>query len=101
MGKIIEINGPIVTVELPRVRNGEQVRIGKLGLIGEVIGREGDNAIVQVYETTESVRPGEGVEPLGHPLSVELGPGLLGQIEVRAGETADLDRSGLTIRHRR
>ncbi len=80
MGKIIEINGPIVTVELPGVLNGEQVRIGNLGLIGEVIGRDGDQAIVQVYESTEGVRPGEAVEPLGHPLSVELGPGLLGGI---------------------
>ena len=73
VGKIVEINGPIVTVRLPRVLNGEQVRIGKLGLVGEVIGRDGDQAVVQVYESTESVRPGEDAEPLGHPLSVELG----------------------------
>jgi len=79
-GEIIEINGPIVTVRLPNVLNGEQVRIGKLGLIGEVIGREGDHAVVQVYESTESVCPGEDVDPLGHPLTVELGPGLLGGI---------------------
>ncbi len=96
MGKIIEINGPIVTVELPMVRNGEQVRIGKLGLIGEVIGREAERAIVQVYESTESVRPGEAVEPLGHPLSVELGPGLLGQIfdGVQRPLTAIFEQSG-------
>ncbi len=79
-GKIVEINGPIVTVRLPRVLNGEQVRIGKLGLVGEVIGRDGEQAVVQVYESTESVRPGEDAEPLGHPLAVELGPGLLGNI---------------------
>ncbi len=91
MGKIIEINGPIVTVELPRVRNGEQVRIGKLGLIGEVIGREGSTAIVQVYETTESVRPGESVEPLGHPLSVELGPGSAWPDLRRRATSADSD----------
>ena len=96
MGKILEINGPIVTVELPRVRNGEQVRIGKLGLVGEVIGREDNRAIVQVYESTESVRPGEAVEPLGHPLSVELGPGLLGQIfdGVQRPLTAIFEQSG-------
>ena len=77
MGSIIEINGPIVTVRLPGVLNGEQVRIGKLGLVGEVIGRDADCAVVQVYESTESLRPGEDAESLGHPLSVELGPGLL------------------------
>jgi V/A-type H+-transporting ATPase subunit A len=80
MGKIIEINGPLLRVQLPGVRNGEQVLIGNMGLVGEVIGREGGDAIVQAYEPTESVRPGEGVQAMGHPLSVELGPGLLGQI---------------------
>jgi V/A-type H+-transporting ATPase subunit A len=80
MGEIIEINGPIVTVHLPGVRNGEQVRIGRMGLVGEVISLDGEEAVVQVYESTESVKPGETVEALDHPLSVELGPGLLGQI---------------------
>jgi len=80
MGEIIEINGPIVTVHLPGVRNGEQVRIGRMGLVGEVLSLDGEEAVVQVYESTESVKPGETVETLGHPLSVELGPGLLGQI---------------------
>ncbi len=80
MGKITEINGPIVIVELPNVRTGEQVKVGRLGLVGEVIAREGKRAVVQVYESTESMCPGENAEPLGFPLSVELGPGLLGQI---------------------
>ena len=57
MGSVVEINGPLVTARLPGVVNGEQVRIGKLGLTGEVIGRDSDNATIQVYETTESVRP--------------------------------------------
>ena len=80
MGSIIEINGPIVTVRLPGVLNGEQVRIGKLGLVGEVIGRDADSAGGQGDGSTESLRPGEDAESLGHPLSVELGPGLLGNI---------------------
>ena len=79
-GKIIEVNGPIVTIHFPGIRNGEQVRVGKLGLMGEVISLEGEQAIIQVYESTESLRPGEEVQALGHPLSVELGPGLMGQI---------------------
>jgi V/A-type H+-transporting ATPase subunit A len=80
MAKVIEVNGPLVTVELEGVRTGEQVRIGRLELTGEVIGRHGPRALVQMYEPTESLRPGEPVQALGHPLSVELGPGLLGGI---------------------
>ncbi|MCK5522731.1 MAG: V-type ATP synthase subunit A [Thiomargarita sp.] len=79
-GEIIAVNGPIVTVELPGVRNGEQVRVGQLNLMGEVIRLDGKQATVQVYESTESLRPSDVVHTLGHPLSVELGPGLLGKI---------------------
>lgn len=80
MGEVTEINGPIVTIRQPGIRNGEQVKIGRLGLIGEVIHIRREDALVQVYESTESLHPGEQVTGLGHPLSVELGPGLLGQI---------------------
>jgi V/A-type H+-transporting ATPase subunit A len=80
MGRIIEINGPIVTVDLPGVRNAEQVKVGDLGLVGEVISLDGTTAVVQVYESTESLKPGQLAEALNRPLSVELGPGLLGQI---------------------
>jgi len=76
-GHIREINGPILRVELSGGRNGEQVRIGSLGIVGEIIALEGDDAIVQAYESTEGLRPGESVSGLGHPLTVELGPGLL------------------------
>ncbi len=79
-GVIREINGPIVTVRLPGIRNGEQVRVGGQGLVGEVIELNGETAVVQVYESTEGLRPGEPAEALGWPLSVELGPGLLGGI---------------------
>lgn len=80
MGKVIEVNGPLVTIQQPNIRNGEQVRIGKLGLIGEVISLREQDALVQVYESTDSLHPGESVEGLQHPLSVELGPGMLGEI---------------------
>jgi V/A-type H+-transporting ATPase subunit A len=80
LGKVVEVNGPLVTVELADVANGEQVKIGRLNLMGEVIARHGEHALVQMYEPTESLRPGEPVAALGHPLSVELGPGLLGGI---------------------
>ncbi len=104
-GRIRDINGPIVTVVLPGIRNGEQVRIGELGLFGEVISLRGDEAIVQTYESTEGVRPGEPVVGLGWPLSVELGPGLLGGIfdgvqrplEKIALQSGDYIRRGLEV----
>ncbi len=80
MGKILEINGPLVRLDLPRTVIGEQVRVGRMGLIGEVIGRDGSTALAQLYEDTAGLRPGEDAEGLGWPLSVELGPGLLGAI---------------------
>ncbi len=80
LGTIREINGPILTIQLPGIRNGEQVKIGELGLFGEVIALKGETALVQSYESTEGVRPGEQVIGLGLSLSVELGPGLLGSI---------------------
>jgi V/A-type H+-transporting ATPase subunit A len=80
MGKILEINGPLVTLALPETVIGEQVRVGALGLVGEVIGRDGDTALAQLYEDTVGLRPGETAEGLGQPLSVELGPGLLSAI---------------------
>jgi V/A-type H+-transporting ATPase subunit A len=76
-GSIREINGPILRINLPGGRNSEQVRIGRLGIIGEIIALEGNDAIVQAYESTEGLRPRETVEGLGYPLTVELGPGLL------------------------
>ena len=79
-GSILDIQGPIVIAELPNARTGEQVKLGRLGLMGEVIAREGERAIVQVYENTEGLRPGEPAAAMGEPLSVELGPGLLGGI---------------------
>ncbi|KOR28219.1 hypothetical protein TI03_05215, partial [Achromatium sp. WMS1] len=79
-GTILDINGPIVTVNMPGVRSGAQVRIGNVGLYGEVIALKGNNAIVQAYESTDGICPGEPAEDLGWPLSVELGPGMMGQI---------------------
>jgi len=79
-GHIVTINGPILQVHLPSALNGEQVRIGEMGIVGEVISLQGEQATVQSYEQTDGVRPGEQVVGLGHPLSVELGPGLLAGI---------------------
>ncbi len=96
MGKIIEINGPLVKLQLPETVLGEQVRVGRIGLIGEVIGREGDTALAQLYEDTAGLRPGEVAEGLGWSLSVELGPGLLNAIfdGVQRPLNAVRDKSG-------
>jgi V/A-type H+-transporting ATPase subunit A len=80
MGKILEINGPLVRLQLPEAVIGEQVRVGRIGLVGEIIGRNGDTALAQLYEDSGGLRPGEVAEGLGWPLSVELGPGLLNAI---------------------
>ena len=58
----------------------EMVRVGEIGLIGEIIELEGDTATIQVYEETAGLKPGEKIESTGGPLSVELGPGILKSI---------------------
>jgi V/A-type H+-transporting ATPase subunit A len=56
------------------------VQVGDQRLMGEVIGLEGDRVVIQVYEDTSGIRPGEPIEATGQPLVVELGPGLLSSI---------------------
>ena len=75
------VNGPVVTVTGGRgLAMQDMVRVGELGLVGEVVRVEGGTAVVQVYEDTTGLIPGQAVAPLGRPLSVELGPGLLSNI---------------------
>jgi len=78
MGRIIRVTGPLVVAdEMKGSKMYEVVRVGEMGLIGEIIRLEGDRAVIQVYEETAGIRPGEPVEGTGASLSVELGPGLL------------------------
>ncbi|KCZ71341.1 ATP synthase, A subunit [Candidatus Methanoperedens nitroreducens] len=79
-GKIYRISGPVVIISGLSTRMYDVVKVGDEGLMGEVIGIEGDKSTVQVYEETSGIRPGEPVENTGMPLSVELGPGLLESI---------------------
>jgi len=75
------VAGPVVEAKhVLGAQMYELVRVGELGLIGEIIKVEGENATIQVYEETTGLRPGERVECTGGPLSAELGPGLLGNI---------------------
>ncbi len=80
-GIIKKVAGPLVIAEGMRDSNMyDVVRVSDERLIGEIIEIHGDKASVQVYEETSGLRPGEPVESTGVPLSVELGPGLIGTI---------------------
>src|SRR5512139_1618325 len=81
IGKLIRIAGPVVrAVGLKHVRLYDVVRVGELGLVGEVIRLSEDQTTIQVYEDTSGLRIGESVQSTGAPLVVQLGPGLLGQV---------------------
>ncbi len=79
-GTIYRVAGPVVTALGLNARMYDVVKVGTEGLMGEVIEIDNDKAIIQVYEDTSGIRPGEPVQNTGMPLSVELGPGLLTSI---------------------
>lgn len=80
-GRIITVNGPVVRATGMRdFAMREMVTVGKLSLLGEIIRLDGDDALIQVYEDTAGVTVGEPVAGSGSPLSVSLGPGLMGSI---------------------
>ncbi len=80
-GKIKKVAGPLVIASGMRDANMfDVVRVSERRLIGEIIEIHGDEASIQVYEETSGLKPGEGVESTGMPMSVELGPGLIGGI---------------------
>ena len=79
-GQIYRISGPVVTAIGIKAAMFDVVRVGNEGLMGEVIELHGDKCVIQVYEETSGIRPGEPVINTGETLSVALGPGLLTQI---------------------
>ena len=80
-GTIVKVSGPLVIAEDMRDANMfDVVRVSSHRLIGEIIEMHGDRASIQVYEETSGLGTGESVESTGEPLSVELGPGLIGSI---------------------
>ena len=80
-GKILKVSGPLVIAEGMRDANMfDVVRVSDKRLIGEIIEMHGDKASVQVYEETSGLGTGEPVVSTGEPMSVELGPGLIGAI---------------------
>ena len=80
-GRIVWVSGPAVRADgMSDAKMYETVSVGEAKLIGEVIRLTGDVAFIQVYESTSGLKPGEPVVGTGNPLSVLLGPGIIGQI---------------------
>jgi len=79
-GVLFRIAGPVVVAKGIKPRMYDVCRVGNEKLMGEVIQIEGDKVIIQVYEDTSGIKPGEPVINTGEPLKVELGPGMLGSI---------------------
>ncbi|MDD5112093.1 MAG: V-type ATP synthase subunit A [Candidatus Altiarchaeota archaeon] len=97
-GTITRISGPLIEASgMTGVRMQEVVHVGSQRLVGEIIKIRGDTASIQVYEDTSGIKAGEQVTATGRPLSVELGPGLLGSVydgtqrplEILRAETGD------------
>ncbi len=81
MGTIVKISGPVAIADGMRgAKMYDVVKVGDPRLTGEIIRLDEDRATIQVYEETTGIGPGEPVESLHAPLSVELGPGLMGRI---------------------
>jgi V/A-type H+-transporting ATPase subunit A len=80
-GRIVKVSGPLVVAEgLEGARMFDVVRVSEQRLIGEIIELKGNRASIQVYENTAGLGVGEPVVSTGEPLSLELGPGLMGAI---------------------
>lgn len=80
-GKVKMVNGPVVKAYgMADNKMREMVMVGDQKLIGEIIGLEGDIATIQVYEETEGLQVDQSITPTGKPLSVKLGPGLIGNM---------------------
>jgi V/A-type H+-transporting ATPase subunit A len=103
---ISRITGPVaVAKDIEGAHMFDVVRIGEMGLMGEIIRLEGNTAQIQVYEDTTGLRPGEKVVNTNRPLSLQLGPGLLTSIydgiqrplDVLAAESGDFISRGKII----
>jgi V/A-type H+-transporting ATPase subunit A len=79
-GEINRVAGPVVTATGISPKMYDVIQVGHEKLMGEVIKIVGNKTVIQVYEDTSGIRPGEPVSSTGLPLSAELGPGLLGSV---------------------
>lgn len=81
IGFVQFINGPVVKgANMSSFTVNEMVTVGEKKLIGEVISVTKDTATIQVYEETDGLKVGEEIYPTGSPLSLQLGPGMLGNV---------------------
>ncbi|MDD4763993.1 MAG: V-type ATP synthase subunit A [Sphaerochaetaceae bacterium] len=81
VGQVQRVNGPVITVKgITDAMMMELVSVGEQRLVGELVKLSGTRAIVQVYEDATGIAPGDNVYGTGMPLSVELGPGIIGTI---------------------
>ncbi len=81
VGQVKRVNGPVITVKgITDAMMMELVHVGEQRLVGELVKLAGQEAIVQVYEDATGIAPGDNVYGSGMPLSVELGPGIIGTI---------------------
>lgn len=79
-GEIYRVAGPVVTATGISPKMYDVMQVGEEGLMGEVIKISGDKTIIQVYEETSGLKPGEKVIDTAQPLVAELGPGLLSSV---------------------
>ena len=105
-GVVYRVSGPVVAARgLEDAKMFDVVRVGELGLVGEVIRLQGPTATLQIYEDTTGLRPGDKIVNTGQALSVELGPGLLKSIydgiqrplDVLRAQSGDFISRGLVI----
>jgi V/A-type H+-transporting ATPase subunit A len=81
IGQVARVNGPVIEARgVTDAMMLELVGVSEYRLVGEVVKLEGERAVIQVYENTTGIAPGESIYGSGMPLSVELGPGLIGSI---------------------
>jgi len=99
-GVVSYVNGPVIKASNMRdFAMREVVTVGSIHLMGEIINMDGDNATIQVYEDTGGLRVNEPVTGLGEPLSIEIGPGLIGSFFDGIGRPLDalLESEGIYI----
>ncbi|MCD8164300.1 MAG: V-type ATP synthase subunit A [Synergistaceae bacterium] len=100
LGTVEFVNGPVIKANGMRdFGMHEVVKVGPHKLMGEIIKMDGDNATIQVYEDTDGLRIYEDVTGTGEPISIELGPGLIGSFFDGIGRPLDslLEKEGMYI----
>ena len=99
-GIVTFINGPVIkATNMRKFAMREVVHVGAKKLMGEIIKMEEDDATIQVYEDTDGLQTGEIVAGTGEPLSIEIGPGLIGSFFDGIGRPLDalLEKEGMYI----